>query len=228
MDIIREVFLVLVPMLLCLTVHEYSHARSALWLGDDTATRMGRLTLNPVAHADLFGTILLPLFAIVSQSNFFFGWAKPVPVNPVRFSRRFNGRRVTMRTGMMITAAAGPVSNIVFGLLAAALLKLMFVMEFTYEPILMLVLRILTINYVLAVFNFIPLPPLDGSKVLAGFLPNHIAVKFDALERNPFVALVILMALLGTGLLGKIIGPVVTWMLVGTDYLVDLGLFYHG
>lgn len=227
MDTVRELFLVLVPMLLCLTVHEYSHARSALWLGDDTATRLGRLTLNPVAHADLFGTILLPVFAIVSHSNFFFGWAKPVPVNPVRFTRRFNGRRVTMRTGMMITAAAGPVSNLVFGFLSAVLLKVLFIMEVDFEPLLMLIFRILTINYVLAVFNFIPLPPLDGSKVLAGFLPNHIAQKFDALERNPFVALVILMALLGTGILGKVIGPVINWMLMATDALIGLGIFGH-
>ena len=223
-SLIRGVFFVLVPMLLCLTIHEYSHARSALWLGDDTATRMGRLTLNPVAHMDLFGTILLPLFAILSNSHFFFGWAKPVPVNPVRFTRRFKGRRVTMRTGMMITAAAGPISNLVFGFSCAAMFLLLRssiyanvpVADLAGQPVLMLIFRIMLINYILAVFNFIPLPPLDGSKVLVGVLPRGIAAHFDALERNPFVSLVILFALLGTGMLGKVIGPVIIWMLQGT------------
>src|SRR5262252_9131058 len=103
--------MILVPLLLSLTVHEWAHAYSAHRLGDDTAERQGRLTLNPIPHIDLVGTLLLPLLGVP------FGWAKPVPVNPARFKRTVN-----MRTGMLITAAAGPFSNLVLAILAAVIL----------------------------------------------------------------------------------------------------------
>lgn len=225
MDTVREIVLVLIPMLLCLTVHEYSHARSALWLGDDTAYLKGRLTLNPVAHIDIFGTILLPILFVWANSGFFFGWAKPVPVNPVRFTRRFNGQRVTMSTGMMITAAAGPGSNLIFGFLSAIVLKLMLAMGFTSEPTLMIMLRLVVINYALAIFNMLPLPPLDGSKVLGGFLPRSLTRYFDYLESNTFVAFIILIALLRTGVLHKVMGPVINGLLAGTDAVLGLGFF---
>ena len=221
-DMLREIILVLVPMLLCLTVHEYSHARSALWLGDDTAYLKGRLTFNPISHMDIFGTLLLPILFVVSQSNFFFGWAKPVPVNPIRFTRRFNGRRVTMRTGMMITAAAGPASNLVFGFLSAVLLKVVMLAGITTEPVLMILVYLVMVNYGLAIFNMIPLPPLDGSKVLAGVLPRNLQRYFDYLESNTFVSFIVLIALLNTGVLGYIIGPVIRWLLRFTDSIVDL------
>jgi Zn-dependent protease len=224
MQTLYEVILVLVPMVLCLTVHEYSHARSALWLGDDTARHLGRLTLNPAAHIDVFGTLLLPGLAIATGSSLFFGWAKPVPVNPVRFTRYFFGRRVTMRTGMMMTAAAGPMSNIVFGLACAVALKVFEVMHVTTEALTVLTWRLLLVNFVLAVFNLIPVPPLDGSKVLAAFLPRALAEKFDMLERNPFLSLIVLFGLLGTGILGKVIGPVIGLMLGGVIRALGLDL----
>lgn len=224
MQTLYEVILVLVPMVLCLTVHEYSHARSALWLGDDTARHLGRLTLNPAAHIDVFGTLLLPGLAIATGSSLFFGWAKPVPVNPVRFTRVFFGRRVTMRTGMMMTAAAGPMSNIVFGLACAVALKVFEVMHVTTEALTVLTWRLLLVNFVLAVFNLIPVPPLDGSKVLAAFLPRALAEKFDMLERNPFLSLIVLFGLLGTGILGKVIGPVIGLMLGGVIRALGLDL----
>src|SRR5580698_8792478 len=104
----------LIPLILSLTVHEWAHAYSAFRLGDDTAARQGRLTLNPIPHIDPFGTILCPLLGIP------FGWAKPVPVNPVRFNRE-----ISMRAGMMITAAAGPLSNLVLAVLCSALAGLL-------------------------------------------------------------------------------------------------------
>jgi len=225
METIREIILVLIPMLLCLTVHEYAHARAALWLGDDTASLKGRLTLNPVAHIDIFGTILLPILFVWSNSSFFFGWAKPVPVNPVRFVRRFNGRRVTMSTGMMITAAAGPGSNLVFGFISAIILKVVLAMGFMSEPTLMILLRLIVINYALAIFNMLPLPPLDGSKVLGGILPRELSRHLEYLESNTFVAFIILIALLRTGVLGKVMGPVIGWLLTGTDVVLGLGFF---
>jgi Zn-dependent protease len=225
MDTVREIVLVLIPMLLCLTVHEYSHARSALWLGDDTAFLKGRLTLNPVAHIDIFGTILLPILFVWSNSNLFFGWAKPVPVNPMRFTRRFNGQRVTMSTGMMITAAAGPGSNLVFGFVSAIALKLMLAMGFMSEPTLMILLRLIVINYALAIFNMLPMPPLDGSKVLGGILPRSLSRHLEYLESNTFVAFIILIALLRTGVLHKVMWPVIGWLLSGTDAVLGLGFF---
>ncbi len=222
MGFVQEIILVLVPMLLCLSVHEYAHALSAWWLGDDTASRQGRMTLNPISHIDIFGTLLLPILFVVSNSSFFFGWAKPVPVNPVRFTRQFNGKRVTMATGMMITAAAGPGSNLVFGFLAALALKLSVTMGVTDGPIFTLLLRLLQINYILAIFNLLPLPPLDGSKVLAGILPRHMTRHLDYLERNTFVAFIILIALLQTGILSMVIGPVFGWLVSGTLTVVGL------
>jgi Zn-dependent protease len=211
-------------MLLSLTVHEYWHARSAMWLGDDTAYMHGRLTLNPVAHIDLFGTILLPILFLWSNSNFFFGWAKPVPVNPVRFTRRFNGRRVTMTTGMMITAAAGPLSNLGFGFLAAGALKLALELGIDSEATLVILARLMLVNYGLAIFNLVPLPPLDGSKVLAGFLPRRVQGWFDYLEVNTFVSFILLIALLKTGVLGAVMSPVMTFLFTVTDTIFSLNL----
>lgn len=121
LEIVREIIVVLVPMILSLTVHEYAHAWSAFKLGDDTAASQGRLTLSPLAHIDIFGTLIIPAFAAISPLGIaLIGWAKPVPVSPYRFHRG-----VTMRRGMIITALAGPGSNlllaIVFGGLAMAL-----------------------------------------------------------------------------------------------------------
>lgn len=222
MEFIQKIILVLVPMLLCLSVHEYAHALSAWWLGDDTASRQGRMTLNPLSHIDIFGTLLLPILFVVSNSSFFFGWAKPVPVNPVRFTRQFQGKRVTMATGMMITAAAGPGSNLIFGFISALLLKVTVTMGITDGPIFTLLLRLLQINYILAIFNLLPLPPLDGSKVLGGILPRSITKHLDYLESNTFVAFIILIALLQTGVLSMVMGPVFRWLVSGTLSIVGL------
>jgi len=225
MDTVREIVLVLVPMLMCLTFHEYAHARIAFWLGDDTASLQGRMTLNPIAHIDLFGTILLPILFVWSNSSFFFGWAKPVPVNPVRFTRRFGGRRVTMGTGMMITSAAGPLSNLLFGFLCAVVFKLVIMAGLSSEGTITIILRLIVINYALAVFNLVPIPPLDGSKVLAGILPRELGKYLDYLEANTFFSFILLIVLLRLGVLSKVMGPVIEWLLRGTDAVLGLGFF---
>jgi len=174
-----QALMVLVRMILSLTVHEYAHARAAFALGDDTASSMGRMTLNPLPHLDLFGTIILPLIAVFTGGPFF-GWAKPVPIDPTRLSRR-----VTMRTGVLLTAAAGPVSNLLFAIVLGFVLRACVALDLNSPVLLQLLITTMIINVVLAIFNLIPVPPLDGSRVLAGILPARAAARYSYLERNP-------------------------------------------
>jgi Zn-dependent protease len=173
--------------ILSLTVHEFAHAWSAWKLGDDTASRAGRLTLNPLSHIDLLGTILLPLFGVP------FGWAKPVPVDPTRFRRS-----ITMGRGMAITASAGPLSNLVMAVLAAAGLGLAF--RFAPEavengqPARFFLVNMVMLNVSLALFNLIPIPPLDGSRIVAWVLPFRMRQGWHALEQfAPFLLIAVFM-----------------------------------
>ena len=216
--------MVLVPMLLSLTVHEYAHARSAYALGDDTAARMGRMSLNPAVHIDVFGTIILPAISVLSSATFFFGWAKPVPINPANFTRK-----VSMKRGMLLSAAAGPLSNLVFAFVLAVLFKILTVAGAVHFPMIAtlpgqaesymamtgvevpavyrLIGTTFVINVVLAIFNFIPVPPLDGSRVLVGLLPDSAGRKFAWLERNP-IFIIAMFSLLIFGGFRFLQGPV--------------------
>lgn len=207
-DLLLRLVVVFVPMVLSLSVHEFAHAWSAHRLGDDTALRMGRMTVNPLAHVDLFGTVLLPLILVVTNAGFFFGWAKPVPVNPANFRRG-----VSMRRGMMITAAAGPISNLLMALASVALMKGMMIAGFASEAGLMLLYYMLSINLVLALFNLIPFPPLDGSRVASGLLPPRFGEIFTFLERNPVLYLVGFFVLINFA--GVLIGPPYRALLMG-------------
>ncbi len=192
--------LYVIVLMLSLSVHEYAHAWSAWKLGDDTASLQGRLTLNPLAHADFLGTILLPLMGIP------FGWAKPVPVNPARFRRD-----VKMSTGMAITAAAGPLSNLLLATVCAtifgALARLAPETIAPGEGIRRLLLLMIQLNVTLALFNLIPLPPLDGSRIVDAMVPFRMRGAWERFSRiAPFVLLAIVF--LPGGLVGRILaGP---------------------
>ncbi len=182
-QILGQAMMVLIPMILSLTVHECAHAFTAKRLGDDTAERAGRMTLNPLPHIDPMGTIMLPLLILVARgasgSAFvpFFGWAKPTPVNESRFRRT-----IGVRAGSMAVAAAGPVSNLMMAWLCAAALSAMFHFGQTQgamAALVQLMNHMIFINLGLCVFNLIPVAPLDGQKVVSGLLPVATAMRFE-------------------------------------------------
>jgi len=161
------------------------HGLVALKFGDHTAESAGRLTLNPIPHIDLFGTILLPALLLISGSPILFGWAKPVPINPLNFSN--------IKKGEFAVSAAGILANFGLAILSAILYHLL--VTFPQTPF--IVLSILhfsaSINLVLAVFNLFPIPPLDGSKILLSQLPYNLAKEYQKLERYGFLILLIFM-----------------------------------
>jgi Zn-dependent protease len=183
--ILRVTFLI--PLILSLSVHEWAHAWAAWRLGDDTAKLLGRMTLNPLAHIDPLGTFLLPLLGVP------FGWAKPVPINPVRF------RGVSMTTGVMLTAAAGPISNVVLCAISTAMLAIMArlrpgLVEAGSGPAVLLETLII-MNLILALFNLLPFPPLDGSRIVEGLLHGRLRGQWEAFTRiAPVLLLVVLFA----------------------------------
>jgi Zn-dependent protease len=174
--------MMLIPMVLSLTVHEWAHAWSAYKLGDDTAERQGRLTLNPLEHIDPIGTILLPLMGVP------FGWAKPVPVNPARFKRS-----VSMRTGMAITAAAGPISNFVIAILSSVVLGLWLRFAAYTAVVVFFLLHLITLNISLGLFNLLPVPPLDGSRIASRFLSARFPSMWGMVERYSMYLLGVVM-----------------------------------
>lgn len=197
-DTLMQIGIWAVPVLFSIVVHEVSHGWVAQKLGDNTAAAMGRLTLNPINHIDILGTVVLPLIGIV-MGGFVFGWAKPVPVNPYNFYQHIN-----IRKGMMWVALAGPVSNLVLAF-AGSFLLVATQYFFPNEFLVFLASAFVWINIYLALFNLVPIPPLDGSKILMGILP---AYRFDSflmkMERFGFF---ILIALLMTGAFSLLLIP---------------------
>jgi Zn-dependent protease len=164
----KDLVLYLVTMLLSLTVHEYSHARVANSLGDDTPRRQGRLTLSPLAHYDIWGTFLIPIIAILAGGIPFIGWARPVETNPGNYTRRFS-----MRNGHRLVAVAGPLSNLLLAIVAMGLLTLMVrtnivagLRSGTASAAVVFLMALVQVNIGLCVLNLLPLPPLDGSRLL--------------------------------------------------------------
>ena len=175
MDMIYLVSIWLLPVLIAITFHEAAHGFVACFLGDETALRLGRVSLNPVRHIDPFGTILLPGLLLLARSPFLFGYAKPVPVN-------FRALR-NPRIGMVLVAAAGPAMNLGLAIVAALSFHLVVYLPVIAGQWVALNLKnAIVINVILAVFNLFPLPPLDGGRIAVGLLPNIFAIPLARLE----------------------------------------------
>jgi Zn-dependent protease len=203
MEIGYKLATMFIPFLFALSVHEFAHGWVAKLKGDRTAESLGRLTVNPLAHADPLGTFALPILAIVFSSPIFFGWAKPVPVDP-RYLK-------SPKSDMFWIALAGPLSNIIMACLAAlafGILAKNYGMTGAFPAAYKMLNAFIFINLFLAVFNMIPVHPLDGGKVLARFLPNSWN---DWLEQNQMMTGIVLMVLIFTGALAILAGPVM-WM----------------
>ncbi len=183
-------------------LHEYAHGWTAYRFGDDTAKVSGRLTLNPLPHIDPIGTVVLPLFLVLFRSPFIIGWAKPVPVTPYRLS--------DPRRDLIKVSAAGVLANFSLAIFAALLVRI--IVALAVESLLFngIVLNMLVycifINLLLGVFNLVPVPPLDGSKIVSGILPPDMSMKYEMISHYGFI---IILVLVYTGILWRIIIPIV-------------------
>ena len=208
-DFVVQAALYAVPLLLGVVTHEVAHGWVADKLGDPTARIMGRITLNPFVHIDLMGTIILPLVLLVVHAPFLFGWAKPVPVN---FENLRGGRR-----DMALVAISGPLTNLTIAVLSALVYHTVLSglqngwlsgqgpAVLVAEPVFLMARISVTFNLVLMVINLLPIPPLDGGRVLIGILPYRWASQLERLES---FGMLIVLLLIGTGLWGYIVGPI--------------------
>ena len=217
---IQMICIAAIPLIFAITLHEAAHGWIASKCGDNTAQMLGRVTLNPIKHIDLLGTIILPILMLLF-SGFIFGWAKPVPVNWRNLHHR--------RRDMALVAIAGPAANFLMALLWAIIAKLNYLFlgklpsqSFFTSPALFIHLTAtfgILINCVLMVLNLIPIPPLDGSRVVASLLPPKLVVLYGKIE--PF-GIWILLLLLVFGVLGYVLWPPITYLINQIKFLFSL------
>ena len=197
----------IVGFALAIIIHEVAHGLAADRLGDPTARLSGRLTLNPIPHIDIYGTVLVPLLLFLFRSPFLFGWAKPVPIDPYNLKNP--------KKDAALISLAGPFANIAFAIILSIFLRILLVM-YPSAPFFSLFFNLININIILAIFNLIPIHPLDGGKILVGLLPNKEAHQIDAfLNRFGTILLFFLVFPIfgGTSLISPIMSPVITFFL---------------
>lgn len=196
LTITQRIAVWVLPVVFAITVHEVAHGWTAKKYGDNTASMLGRLTLNPIKHMDLFGTIIIPGLLLIMHTGFIFGWAKPVPVDPRYFKKP--------KKAMAVVALAGPVSNLLMAVAWAIIARIgtNIDAEIFSLPLIHTGIAGISINLVLALINLLPLPPLDGSRILTGFLSDKWAWRYNQLER---FGLVLVLFLLWSGGLNYLI-----------------------
>ena len=187
LTLVQRIVVWILPVVFAITVHEAAHGWVAKKKGDPTADNLGRLTLNPIKHIDLLGTIILPGLLLITGTGFIFGWAKPVPVDARYFKKPLRD--------MAWVAAAGPLSNLLMALVWALLARLGVILNFESVslPLIYMGIAGIFINLVLFLINLLPIPPLDGSRILTAFLPPKLAWQYSKLERYGFMILLVLL-----------------------------------
>ncbi len=189
LSVVQRIVVWVLPVVFAITVHEVAHGWVAKKYGDNTADMLGRLTLNPIKHIDPLGTIILPGLLLLTGTSFIFGWAKPVPVDARNFKNP--------RQDMAVVAIAGPVSNLLMATGWALVVRFGGIVGESFkaiaEPLVYMGVAGISINLVLALLNLLPIPPLDGSRVLSGFLPQRLAWQYNQLERYGFIILLVLL-----------------------------------
>ncbi len=197
LSLIQRIVVWILPVVFAITVHEVAHGWVAKKQGDKTAFMLGRLTLNPIKHIDLLGTIIIPGLLLLLSTGFIFGWAKPVPVDARNFKNP--------KKSMAIVAVAGPIANLLMAIAWALIVRLgVFIeIEILSLPLIYMGVAGISINLVLALINLIPIPPLDGSRIASGILPDKWAWQYNRLERFGFI---ILLLLLWSGGLAYLLG----------------------
>lgn len=211
-DFMVKAALSVVPFMFAVTIHEVMHGYAAYRLGDNTAKNAGRLTLNPIAHIDPIGLLVLLLTRII-------GWAKPVPVNYYNLRHKY---------GVAIVSAAGPLANLVTAFLSAVILKLLeiaavnsLIPNFIFEPLYIMTLYSVAINIALCIFNLLPIMPMDGARIIWNFLPRDKAEKYEETEKYYFI---IILVLIFTNVLQYIISPIRSFILKIFDAVLNLNI----
>ena len=187
LSLIQRIVVWILPVVFAITVHEVAHGWMAKKFGDNTASSQGRLTLNPIKHIDWLGTVILPGLLLMTGTGFIFGWAKPVPVDARNFKNPLQA--------MAVVAAAGPIANLLMAMAWALLARLgiLIGVEVITLPLIYTGAAGISINLVLALINLIPIPPLDGSRILTGLLPHRLAWQYNRLEPYGFYILIALL-----------------------------------